>query len=635
MGLRNRCRYESLEHRLCLAIESAAPSVYLDSNTDLMSQSAATAGAADGTSVSVYSDRDANTGKGNDIWLRRFLANGSAAAVSERVNTTTSGAQMNVDVAAISATDYAVVWQSENQDGSSWGIYARVHNFQGWSSEFLVNQTTAGAQVSPAIAVVAGDYGITWVGRDDNGGNGLIYTRRFNDSGAPGGPELVVSASGNVASTSPDIAGASNSITGHTIITWVSVDLANASQTDVAYRFYDADLTAPTGAAGVVNTTIAGDQAEPSVAAVSGNVTDFVVVFSDTASGGDATISARRLSTTSASYPQIQISQDTEGNRSRPKISSMGSTTVIGWTQQVVGASSASTVVRAYDYALNATTNERATSDGVNARTLQGLAVTGNGRYREAITLGEFTGYGIASVAGFNNVLALNGTSGNDSIVVYDLDATTIRASVNRVSINYVRNAYANIHIDLRAGNDVVIANDASFAASINGGDGNDTITATSANDTIAGDDGDDWIYAGNGSDYAIGNSGVDRMWGEDGDDTLTGSAGKDTIHGGFGKDRVSGSGSPDILYGDDGDDRVYGEDGDDRLEGGGGKDRLYGGDGADLLSGNASNDRLYAGDANDTLIGGKGNDFLQGDAGVDSVLDKETGDTLVEVEVS
>jgi Ca2+-binding RTX toxin-like protein len=632
MGPRHRSRYEALEHRLCLAIESAVPSVYLDSNTDLMSQSAATAAAADGTSIAVYADRDASTGKGNDVWLRRFLANGSATAVSERVNTTTSGAQMNVDVAVFSATDYAVVWQSENQDGSGWGVYARLHNSGGWSNEILVNQTTAGAQVSPKIAMnSAAGFVVTWVGRDDNGGNGEIYARRFNASAGAATNEMLVSSGGSFGHTSPDVA-----INGGVaVVVWVASDLNDSAQTDISFRRLNATTLSALATAGTANTVITGDQAAPSITSLAA-LNDFAVVWSDTSVGSEAAIFGRRLDDAAAtSFAQIQISQDSDGNRSRPQISSAGSTTVIGWTQQVVGSSAASTVVRAFDGNLNATTNEVATSDGVSARTLQGLAVTGNGRFREASTLGEFTGYGIASAAGFNNVLLLSGTSGNDTIVAYDLNGSTVRASVNGVSLNYVRNAYSNLRVDLGAGNDTLIANDASFAASVDGGAGNDTITATSAGDTLAGDDGDDWIYCGPGSDYAIGNSGIDRVWGEDGDDTLTGGAGKDTMWGGFGKDRLSGSGSPDCLFGEDDDDRLYGELGDDRCDGGGGKDRLYGDDGNDLLVGNASNDRIYAGAGNDTLNGGKGNDYLEGDDGIDTVLAKEPGDTLVEIEVS
>lgn len=633
MGLRSRSISESLERRLCLSIESASPSVYLDTDTDLMSQSAATSSAADGTSAVVYSDRNSGTGKGNEVWLRRFLANGTATS-AEQVNTTTAGAQMNVDVAVSSATDYAVVWQSEGQDGSGWGIYARVHNSLGWSPEFRVNGTTAGDQVSPAIAVIpGGDFAVTWVGRDDNSGNGQIYARRFDDTGALPDPERSISPGGAFAVTSPDIASAWNNSTGTVAITWVSSDINNAGQTDVAYRQYNPTLSAPLAAATTVNTDTTGDQAEPVIAPVAGSTTDFVVAFSDTASGGDARISYRRMNTGGTSYTQQEASQDSDGNRNRPRIASAGGITVIGWTQQPAGATYSSTVTRTYTAGLVALSNEVAESDGVNARTLLGLAVTGAATFRELSTLGEFPGYGVASTATYSNVLDVNGTSAADTVVVYDVDASTIRVTVNGASHSYDKRSYDHLHIELGDGNDKLIANDCSFWATVGGGAGNDTLTGTSAGDSLGGGDGDDSITAGLGNDYVMGNGGNDVVFGNDGDDTLVGGAGKDTMYGGEGKDRLSGSGSPDVLQGEGGDDRIYGDAGDDRVDGGGGKDRCYGGDGNDLLVGGSSNDRMYGDVGNDTLNGGTGNDLLDGGAGTDLVVRKEAGDTLISIE--
>jgi Ca2+-binding RTX toxin-like protein len=95
---------------------------------------------------------------------------------------------------------------------------------------------------------------------------------------------------------------------------------------------------------------------------------------------------------------------------------------------------------------------------------------------------------------------------------------------------------------------------------------------------------------------------------GGDGADSLTGGAGADSIIGGNGDDHLSGGVGNDTLRGDAGNDRLTGGDGNDRLFGAAGEDDLTGGNGADLLDGGLNNDHFHADDGipgNDTLLGG------------------------------
>jgi Ca2+-binding RTX toxin-like protein len=95
---------------------------------------------------------------------------------------------------------------------------------------------------------------------------------------------------------------------------------------------------------------------------------------------------------------------------------------------------------------------------------------------------------------------------------------------------------------------------------------------------------------------------------GGDGADSLAGGAGADLLVGGNGDDRLSGGAGDDTLRGDAGNDRLSGMDGNDRAYGGAGEDNLTGGAGSDLLDGGLNNDHFYADDGiagNDTLLGG------------------------------
>lgn len=108
-----------------------------------------------------------------------------------------------------------------------------------------------------------------------------------------------------------------------------------------------------------------------------------------------------------------------------------------------------------------------------------------------------------------------------------------------------------------------------------------------------------------------------------EGDDTVYGRDRKDIIFGGLGADQIFGENGQDILYGGTGDAAKAGQDSGDWLYGGDGRDKLFGEGGDDVLYGQAHSDRLSGGDGNDWLIGSDGSkdnerDFLTGGAGRD-----------------
>lgn len=139
----------------------------------------------------------------------------------------------------------------------------------------------------------------------------------------------------------------------------------------------------------------------------------------------------------------------------------------------------------------------------------------------------------------------------------------------------------------------------------IDGGDGNDSITVSSLIQT-----------------------GV-QLLGGDGNDTLVAGSGNDTVDGGAGRDDLRGGAGNDLLRGGADNDTLSGGIGDDTLGGGAGNDRLNGDNGNDALSGGEGNDSIYGGNGNDTLLGGAGNDLLRGDVGKDIVLGGDGDDNV------
>ena len=96
--------------------------------------------------------------------------------------------QEQPEVAAGSAGGCAV-WQSRNQDGDGWGIFARRLDATGTPAggEIAVNDVTAGAQTNPAVAMApeSGGFFVVWESDPLDGSDARLYGQRFNAAGEP------------------------------------------------------------------------------------------------------------------------------------------------------------------------------------------------------------------------------------------------------------------------------------------------------------------------------------------------------------------------------------------------------------------------------------------------------------------
>ena len=166
-----------------------------------------------------------------DIYARRFFANGDAMGPSFLVNTYTDNVQTWSDVAIDDDGDFVVTWSSYAQEkngqlGSGWGVYARqFDNFgQPQAPEFMVNVTTAGDQQSSSVAMSSdGGFFIAWTS-DQNGIGDDIVARLFKPDGspmiAPLSGEIMVNdtLAGNQKYPDVDITPSGNNI----VVTWTS-----------------------------------------------------------------------------------------------------------------------------------------------------------------------------------------------------------------------------------------------------------------------------------------------------------------------------------------------------------------------------------------------------------------------------
>jgi hypothetical protein len=126
-------------------------------------------------------------GSGYGIYQQRFNADGSFDGGEKRVNKTTALAQDSPDVTALSNGGYVVTWQSEKQDGSAYGIVGQVYDADGHKlgKEILINRHTNSEQTDPSVAALdGGKFVVSWESFDVDGSGGAIVQRVFSNAGA-------------------------------------------------------------------------------------------------------------------------------------------------------------------------------------------------------------------------------------------------------------------------------------------------------------------------------------------------------------------------------------------------------------------------------------------------------------------
>lgn len=205
-------------------------------------------------------------GSGYGIYAQRYDESGAPVGGEFQVNTATANDQ---DTAAVSATadgGYIVVWASTLQDGSSWGVFGQRYDASGAAvgSEFSINTYKTGEQYSPALSALSdGGFVVTWQSNGQDGSNYGIYGQRYNAAGEPVGGEFQVNSYTNSFQGLPSATGL---LAGGFVVTWESVG-QDGSGSGVFGQRYDA-RGAPVGGEFRVNTSTFNRQGDPDVTAL-------------------------------------------------------------------------------------------------------------------------------------------------------------------------------------------------------------------------------------------------------------------------------------------------------------------------------------------------------------------------------
>lgn len=130
--------------------------------------------------------------RGDDVegsFIQRFSASGVRRGAEVRVNTFTTGPQQRSSIASDEVGNFVVTWQSQNQDGSGYGIFAQ--RFGGLSPAALSVDTPGNQVLEPGEAV---DVRPVW--RNVNGSAQTFDGALLEISGPPGAGYSITDASG-------------------------------------------------------------------------------------------------------------------------------------------------------------------------------------------------------------------------------------------------------------------------------------------------------------------------------------------------------------------------------------------------------------------------------------------------------
>jgi Ca2+-binding RTX toxin-like protein len=570
------------------------------------------------------------------VYGQRYNTNGQKVGDEFRVNTTTVDNQVNSSVAALSGGGFVVTWESPKAgDDPDIGIYGQRYDANGQTvgGEFRVNTNTTGIQRFAYVTALGdGGFAVTWESNGQDGSSYGVYGQRFDLNGQKVGDEFRVNT--NTTGDQGDAA-ATTLLNGNLVVVWESP--GNPAPNERPGDIFGTIFT-PSVALSVITIAKGTDATEPStngsfvLTRTGGDLSSPLTVNLSTPTG---------TATSGTDYEAILPTTATfaAGSATATVNVKVIDDTAVEPTETIILGVAAGT-----GYTLGTTTSAtiNLTDDDVAPPpppVLPEISIAGGANAAEPHTPGSFV---LTRTGDLTKALTVNlalptgtATNGKDyqtfpTSVTFAAGSATATLGVKPIADKEVEGV-ETISLALAVGNGYTIASTANTAsihlcdAIIKGDKKNNTLKGSHGDDKIQGLGGEDKIYAGGGDDCIEGGDGKDTIYGEKGNDTIYGGKGNDVIDGGSGHDRVSG---------DAGNDTISGGRGNDILLGGKGNDCIDGGDGHDILDGVKAVDsqlvlpllaKFGKGEI-DCLTGGKGKDTFVLGMGEDTELGITTG---------
>jgi hypothetical protein len=262
---------------------------------------------------------DSQDGSGSGVFARRYDKTGASLGAEFRVNTFTTGDQLAPQVATDAGGNFVVVWQSAAQDGAATGVFGQRFNNAGTpvAAEFPVNSYTTGDQLVPTVAMdAAGDFVVVWRGAGPTSADG-VFARRYNSAGVAQGIESQVNTS-----PTPSYPVVAMDKAGAFAVVWEGYPVGGSGRDAVARRFDSSGVAL--GPEFRVNTYTTGNQFSPAIGMdPSGN---FTVAWESPQDGAGSGIFGQRFDRSGNFIgSEFQINAFTTGNQQLPRVAASGS----------------------------------------------------------------------------------------------------------------------------------------------------------------------------------------------------------------------------------------------------------------------------------------------------------------------
>jgi hypothetical protein len=260
-------------------------------------------------------------GSGYGVYGQRFDSSGNKVGSEFQVNTWTTDYQAEPSITSLSNGGFVVVWESNRQDGSSWGVYGQRFDSNGnkVGSEFQVNTWTTYDQWGPSITSLPnGGFVVVWHSGGQDGDAYGIYGQRFDSNGSRVGSEFQVNTWTTYDQWGPSITSLSN---GGFVVVWQSAWQDGSSYGVYGQRF-DANGN-KVGSEFQVNTWTTRDQLNPSITSLSNG--GFVVVWeSDRQDGSSWGVYGQRFDSNGNKVgSEFQVNTWTTDAQGLPSITSL------------------------------------------------------------------------------------------------------------------------------------------------------------------------------------------------------------------------------------------------------------------------------------------------------------------------
>jgi hypothetical protein len=249
----------------------------------------------DGGFVVVWTS-DGQDGSDSGVYGQRFDANGNKVGSEFQVNTSTTDIQWHPSITSLPDGGFVVVWDGAGQ-GHGDGVYGQRFDSNGnkVGSEFQVNTWTTSVQEYPSITSLPnGGFVVVWQSDGQDGSYYGVYGQRFDSNGNKVGSEFQVNTWAPDRQMYPSITSLSN---GGFVVVWESgCDYACTGQDGSLWGVYGQKFDSngdKVGSEFQLNTWTTDFQEYPSVTSLSNG--DLVVVWSGAGHGDSSGVYGQRF----------------------------------------------------------------------------------------------------------------------------------------------------------------------------------------------------------------------------------------------------------------------------------------------------------------------------------------------------